>query len=509
MAIAIVPVTIRNIAETGQFILISSQGGINLYLGNNSRANGLNMIMPDVTLDESVSWREFVPTTTLAAERAVGHSLNDAEVSSYWTGKAVSFALDHPGEFVSLVWKKLVYLFLGFENSDNFDIYHQRGLSVIYRILLWKADGVLYFPFGLLFPLTMMGVVVLRKHWRQLLPLYLFVLAYIPTIVLFLVTARHRLPIIPFMIIIAAGGVAYFASEWKQMGGKTKVLTIVLPIVLLLLVNRTYYAAGATNEFQNFYNDGLRYANTGDYSNAELAFSEAYRLDPQSVPLLDNLAFAQFQLGQMESAKRNFQRAIELNPYYARAYNNLGLVILKEGKADSAAMLFNQAIRQFASEPTGAPILAQVYLNLGDAYERLGDTSSASASFERAMDIAPDFAKTYFEASAYFARHEQYQLADTIFEHGLLHGDARAADYFNWGLSLLKRQKFESGVEQMKTALELDPKFYQAAYCVAAGYRDLGAPADSSFKYVNISLQLNPQFQPAIKLLNALNGQQP
>jgi len=66
--LVILPVTVRNLMVTDEFVLISSQGGINFYLGNNEVADGLTMIMPEVDLDESVSWSEFIPITTSAAE---------------------------------------------------------------------------------------------------------------------------------------------------------------------------------------------------------------------------------------------------------------------------------------------------------------------------------------------------------------------------------------------------------------------------------------------------------
>ena len=103
MFLAIAPVTIRNYAVTGEIILISSQGGINLYLGNNEAADGLTMIMPEVELSQSITWDMFIPVTSAAAERELGRELTDAEVSSFWTGKAVSFVINNPTEFLGLV----------------------------------------------------------------------------------------------------------------------------------------------------------------------------------------------------------------------------------------------------------------------------------------------------------------------------------------------------------------------------------------------------------------------
>ncbi len=183
LLIVITPITIRNIMVTGEFILISSQGGINLHLGNNPNADGLTMLMPEVALDESVSWSEFENVTHKAAEKEALKNLTASEASSFWTQKALSFILDNPSNFLSLVWKKSVYLVSGFENSDNGDIYYHRNKSSIFSALLWNK--IIYFPFGLLLPLALVGMYTSRKKFKQLLPLYIFLLAYIPSIVLF------------------------------------------------------------------------------------------------------------------------------------------------------------------------------------------------------------------------------------------------------------------------------------------------------------------------------------
>ena len=83
LIICITPITIRNYIVTGDFILISSQGGINLYLGNNSMADGLTMIMPEIILDESIGWSQFTEVIRQTAEKETGHKLSDAQLSSF------------------------------------------------------------------------------------------------------------------------------------------------------------------------------------------------------------------------------------------------------------------------------------------------------------------------------------------------------------------------------------------------------------------------------------------
>ncbi|MEW5995370.1 MAG: glycosyltransferase family 39 protein, partial [Candidatus Zixiibacteriota bacterium] len=345
VALAISPVTVRNALVTGDFILISSQGGVNLYLGNNPTANGLYMVMPEAELDESLSWRDFIPLTKTIAEKEAGHELSAAEQSAFWTGKAVSFITDNPGKFLGLVWKKTVYLLSGFENSDNMDVYHERTKSNLYAILLWSKP--LYFPFGLLLPLAIAGVYIRRKDTRLLTPLYVFTIAYVPSIVLFLVTARHRLPLAPFLIVIAAAGIVGLVQRWQRIRKKDGLIAIVMFVIALLLFNRTFYEAGGSNVFQIHFNNGIKYERLGDYVSAEREYRLADQEYPYSAALVNNLAHAQYQLGRFEEADRNFHRALALNPDYGRTYNNLGLLVRDRGSLDSAATLFRMAVHRY------------------------------------------------------------------------------------------------------------------------------------------------------------------
>ncbi len=107
--VPILTVTLRNYVVAGEPILISSQGGVNFYIGNNPDAEGLTMLMPEVKLDESLPWNEFTAATRKAAESETGRKLTAGEESSFWTAKTVKFISNNPGKFVSLTFKKLIY----------------------------------------------------------------------------------------------------------------------------------------------------------------------------------------------------------------------------------------------------------------------------------------------------------------------------------------------------------------------------------------------------------------
>jgi hypothetical protein len=75
---------------------------------------------------------------------------------------------------------------------------------------------VLKFPYGLLAPISIMGLIVSALYWRKFLLIYLFLSSYIGSLVLFFVCARFRQPLIPFLILFGVYGVHRFLVYAKE-----------------------------------------------------------------------------------------------------------------------------------------------------------------------------------------------------------------------------------------------------------------------------------------------------
>ena len=502
LVLAILPVTIRNKIVTGDFILISSQSGINFYLGNNEYADGLTMIMPEVELDESVSWDMFVPVTNAIAEKETGHKMSDAEISSFWTGQAKDFIFKHPAKFLELAWRKTVYLASSYENSDATDIYYQRNKSLLYSLLVW--DFFMSFPFGLLLPLAIVSLVVLRSEYKKLLPIYIFILAYIPSIVLFLVTARHRLPIIPFLIIIGAGGIIKIAENFKEYRRVKQAGLIVLLAASVLVLNHKFYELGFPNPYYIHYNDGLAYHKLGQFEKAEAEYLQADKAFPYSATLTVNLADVEYKLGKIDEADHNLAKAIALQPQLAKSYNNLGVLVRGKGELDSSLTLFKKAIARYDPNEAKPTEIGEYYVNLADTYTMLEMLDSAQEAYNQAMAKSPLYPKAFYQAALFFAQQKMFDLSDSIYAVAMHVQMPSATDYYNWGMSYIERQKYNDGFTMMRSALKEDDKFYQAHYVVAAIYNMFGEPRDSVEYYLNKCLQLQPDYEPALELQNKM-----
>ncbi len=152
---------------------------------------------------------------------------------------------------------------------------------------------------------------------------------------------------------------------------------------------------------------GLDYKSGGFVDRAFEAFNEVLRLDP------DN-DYALLNLEKLHEEQHQWQDAYMLRQRRARAAgkpsgprssetlafleNELGLQALAQGDRAGAAARFTAAIDLDAR-------VVPAYLHLGDVQLQLGRAADATATWERAITVAPDRAYLAFDrlASAYVA----------------------------------------------------------------------------------------------------------
>ena len=132
---------------------------------------------------------------------------------------------------------------------------------------------------------------------------------------------------------------------------------------------------------------GNVYAGLEQYDAAEQYYREALSLDPHRGQALNNLAALYVKQGtllnQAESLARTAvnQTESENQPREKGIYlETLGEVLLQQGRYSEALESFHQA-EAFRVKPFG---LVQLYTNMADAYERLGQLEDAQQARQRA-----------------------------------------------------------------------------------------------------------------------------
>ena len=196
VALVLMPVALRNWHVGGELHLTTSQFGHNFFIGNNETADGRYRPLIARRADPRIERQDAIEI----AERASGRTLTSAEVSAFYSERAVAYILSQPGDWVALLGRKLALAFNAVELVDSKDQYSYGALSPVLR----ATDFVLHF--GVLAPLALLGVLVSWSDRGRLLPLYLLFFSYTATLLVFYIFGRYRLPLVPFLVLFAAAG---------------------------------------------------------------------------------------------------------------------------------------------------------------------------------------------------------------------------------------------------------------------------------------------------------------
>lgn len=494
IGLPIAPVTARNYIIADDIILISSQGGINLYLGNNPRAEGLTMMMPEAVLDERVPWDEFIPTVTKIAERESGRELKPSEVSGFWSNKARQFIFGQPVEFIKLTFRKLVYFFSGFENSDQTDIYDFRKYSSLLSILIFNYG--LKFPFGLFAPLAIVGIGLSFKKRKNFAPLLIFIVGYIPTVILFLVTARHRLTVIPLMLLFSAFALLYL---WDNIVKIKKVIIPAIAIVILtLLMNYNYFDIGFENKAQIHYNLALNHTRQGDFAQSIKEFQLAIKEAPGNPALYFGLGTAYNSLGLFKEAVPQFNQAILIDASYIEAYINLANSYIELGQLDRARIALRRATNL-------DPDRVEIYINKGDLHMMQDEMDEARRSFLKVIKLEPDNYTSYTKLGVIYGQAGDTATSYSYFREGTRLNSSYLPGYLNWGNICLINGDTIMAIEKYNRAVDADSLSPQPFYNLAILYYRKGDLGQSR-SYLERLLKIVPDFEPALNLRDRMSN---
>jgi Flp pilus assembly protein TadD len=328
--LVILPITIRNLVVAGDPVVIASQSGINLFIGNNANADGLSAVMPPPF---GHNWQ--IEDVSYVAEVKRGRSLRPGEVSNYWSERAYEWMRSHPLDFATLYLKKLYY------SISNREISNNRDLDTFFE----RIPFLHYHPlsFAWLFAFGAVGAWVGFRTDRKLAILTAAILLFIFANALFFVNSRFRLPEIPLLIILSVAAIKWFATSTHQprttrirMGIVTATLFLFsfLPVVSFPKGEAsTALASQAIFQYRN-----------GQYRESIATGQKIIATAPTFPEANLNIGAAYFRLGIGDSAKFYFERERSLHPGRAKAYNNLASYYLTNHELDSAFIKLNRAL---------------------------------------------------------------------------------------------------------------------------------------------------------------------
>jgi tetratricopeptide (TPR) repeat protein len=377
------PITFRNYIKGHDFVLIASQGGMNFYIGNNPQSDGASAILPG----SRTTWWGSYEDANRIAEKATGKSLKPSEVSRFWYMEGLKFAATQPFQFLKLMLKKFILFWNGNELSNNKDFYFFARSAPLLKLLIWRF--IIYFPFGLIVPLALVGIILSHQTKKDVLILEIFLLVYMITVILFFVTERYRVPILPILILFAAYALDWLTSMIKRRKIFELGKYLLILLVILILVNIEIPGYSSANPGQAYYTLGVVYSQKGDKIKAEEEYKKAILYNPNLGNAYANLGAIYGDQGKHQLALEYYQKALQVGVDSAFVFYNIGIEYFNQGQLDQAKKNYelSLALREDAPE---------VHYLLGETYLQKGMVEEAIKEYKNTIRYDPGNASAFY-----------------------------------------------------------------------------------------------------------------
>lgn len=434
-AAAILPVTLRNVIVGGDQVLIASSGGVNFYLGNVAGSDGRFISLNQLPLapgrfHDDPSGGNFEHSIHAFAEEQEGKRLKPSEVSAFWMDLAWAEIGKHPTEWFGLLLRKSFLFFNAFEIPQVDNLYFLTRYLPLLKPLSYTS--IILWPLGL-FGLALLLLCLIRSsltsrvHVRteETSPVLLIFTAYFLSVVVFFVTARHRLPAVPLVACFAGCAVSYLINLFRSSFHRPLFFSLVGLTAGAIFANLNpalgqRYAMGTAEPKQSgrwfrpggeFLDFASQHNNTaalllerGDAADAERECREGLVLKPQHPTLLFNLGRALEAQGKFTEAQQVLERSLMVSPNNADVAARLGDLRYKAGNFAGAREALEEAVRL-------APSLANAWNTLGPTRYKLGDTEGALAALREAERLAPGWVQPRYNLGLLLSRLGRYNEA--------------------------------------------------------------------------------------------------
>jgi 4-amino-4-deoxy-L-arabinose transferase-like glycosyltransferase len=370
LALVLAPVTAHNLRR-GDFVVVASAGGENLYVGNQAGAEGghraLHHQAGDLFSQRALAQR--------LAEEAEGHELRPSQISAYWRRLALHDILESPGEWARLELHKLGRIA---HPGDPNDIYPYALERARYLPLLYALPVTPW----VLWILGLIGALqAIRADPARVWPLAGLALVHVAVLLAFFVSTRLRLPLLFMLTPFAAFAVVSGAKQWRDGRGRARIAAIGL--LLLAITAVTHIGLRPTSR------DARRLASL--LSRQDRLEEALGVLEPMlavaepDAQVLDYAGWIHYKRGELELAAALYLNALQsgLPPHREpRTRTRLAGVLEEQGRKAEAAAQHDAAV---SSEYA----VAHTWFERGMFRLRGGDRDGAVDDLTRATRLDP------------------------------------------------------------------------------------------------------------------------
>jgi tetratricopeptide (TPR) repeat protein len=244
----------------------------------------------------------------------------------------------------------------------------------------------------------------------------------------FFITARYRLPVVPFLMVFAVVGLWKLAEllqkkRWRQTGIALGTAAVAAVFVSWPMVD---------------YDFGFNHTVIGS------VYSDLATEDPDHA------------VEHIEKAIVEYKTALELRPLFVDAHYNLGVTYQRIGYFSGAVRELEAAVRLQPNHAYAEKALSESRASL----EETGDRVAASA-----------IPKTDFERGVDYTNRKQYEQASLMYSQVLKSDPHHAGAWSQLGAIYFERENYRLAIREFKKGLKYNPNHFVLNNNIAGPFR--------------------------------------
>ncbi len=444
IVLMILPVTVRNYIVGDDFVLVSSNAGVNFYIGNNEQAQGAFYLPPESGLSNS----DLQGSSQRIAERALGRSLKPSEVSDFWTRKALTFIIKKPWDEITLLWQKFLLFVNAYEIPNHLHFYYIQSTFAPFL-------KIMFIGFWLVGPLGLVGIVRRLWHGTTVIDKLLmsFLLAYGVSLMPFFICARYRLPIVPVLIMYSSIALVDMYRLVKTANVKQLVGSGAVLVALFFFVNwsrirfdynfirnlvATKYLERACNVPMLWQDRHARH----DMTRAIIGFKWVIENESRNADAHNNLGIAYYRIGYYSGALQAWQTTLDIDSHRTWLH-------------ESSAITWEKL--KSRGDVVPAESIPQTPYEQAIALEMQGHHTGAQRLYEELVQDDPFHINARYNLGFLFMQQEKYDKAICVFEKGLWYIPNSFDLMFGLAAAYYHHKDYERARRYLKKCLDLQP----------------------------------------------------
>ena len=261
-------------------------------------------------------------------------------------------------------------------------------------------------------------------------------------------------------------------------------------------------------------NGNLQLSN-GNYSEAEILYNSALKLDPSFAPALQALSKLYLHLGNLNKANDFSNQAVQADEDYREWSNKITQIKenIQNGNRDVQEGRFNDAIEKYSMVLKEHPYFPDAEFYKGLTRFRQKDIDGAAEHFSNALKIYPEHPKArkgldnvtkqFLNGGNKAYKRGDLMKATNYYKKALIYDSEFYLAYYQLGVLEKKQGNSDKAIQYLNKVIEIKPDHDKTLFTIGSVYESDGS-VDDAIIYYNKAIEINPNYSKAYGNLGKL-----